>query len=414
MPRKGWWSKQQEAPVEEAPKHDPNANLTADSVYDFYKANLMPAIWTSLPLLLDRVGRDLRHFLQLPFQTAVNVLLPWTRAEHEWSAPKNIANLWDQTLANSSNNSFTEFMLRQFDTDQDGHISATELMKMKELLPSLMRETPHSWISWFNRTWPLMDWKVGVFLWRSCGGLLLLLVAATIVPGRLHGISGRILRWPILGITYFMITTELIVYTAIRLFTRLVETVFANSRHRTLRRRMANAKSYEEWYELAHVLDVSQGRDQWRREINDGTAYRYNWSFITELMSDMRLAREKNDSIMGLAILQQCTRKNVGGVMAEEQFCYTNTGEPKYIVEEFLEEVVKTLKFVTDEAKKIPLEKKGPPIPSRSTMEEGEGTTEREATTEDIDKQTYQQRLKRKADEERLKVRLDCIFLPMN
>jgi hypothetical protein len=404
MPRK---PKQKEAPImEEAPTHDPNANLTADSIYEFYKENLMPAIWSSLPLLLDRVGRDLLHFLQLPFQTAVNVLLPWTRTKQAWSAPKNIANLWDQALATSSNNSFTEFMLRQFDTDQDGHISATELMKMKELLPSLMRETPHSWVSWLNKTWPLLDWKVGVFLWRSCGGLLLVLVIATIVPGRLHGISGRILRWPILGITYFMIVTELIVYTAIRLFTRLVETVFANSRHRTLRRRMANAKSYEEWYELAHVLDVSQGRDQWRREINDGTAYRYNWSFITELMSDMRLAREKNDSIMALAILQQCTRKNVGGVMAEEQFCYTNTGEPKYIVEEFLEEVVKTLKFVTEEAKKIPLQKKVVTIASQSTMEEGEGTTERETTTEDIiDKHTYQKRLKRKADQERLKVR---------
>lgn len=55
-----------------------------------------------------------------------------------------------------------------------------------------------------------MDWKVGVFLWQSFGGVLLVLAFLSIVPGRLHGISGKILRWPILGLTYFLITVELV------------------------------------------------------------------------------------------------------------------------------------------------------------------------------------------------------------
>lgn len=58
---------------------------------------------------------------------------------------------------------------------------------------------------------------------------------------------------------------------------------------------------------------------------------------------------------MALAVLQQCTRKNVGGIMSEDMFSFTNTGEPKNLVAEFVEEVAKTLKWVTDEARKTPL-----------------------------------------------------------
>lgn len=64
----------------------------------------------------------------------------------------------------------------------------------------------------------------------------------------------------------------------------------------------------------------------------------------------MRMARANKDSLLALAVIQQCTRKNVGGVMHEDLFCYSNTGEPKTIVTEFLNEVCITLKWITDEA----------------------------------------------------------------
>ena len=56
--------------------------------------------------------------------------------------------------------------------------------------------------------------------------------------------------------------------------------------------------------------------------------------------------------LMALAVLQQCTRKNVGGIMSEDMFSYTNAGEPKVVVGEFVEEVVRTLRWVTDVVKK--------------------------------------------------------------
>lgn len=67
----------------------------------------------------------------------------------------------------------------------------------------------------------------------------------------------------------------------------------------------------------------------------------------------MRAARNSDDSLMALAVLQQCTRKNVGGVMSEDLFSYTNTGETKYIVSEFINEVVTTLRWITSKVKKL-------------------------------------------------------------
>ena len=70
-------------------------------------------------------------------------------------------------------------------------------------------------------------------------------------------------------------------------------------------------------------------------------------------MSELRAARKSNDSIMALAVLQQCTRNNVAGIMSYEMFSFTNSGEPKNIVKEFITEVEKTLKWVTNQAKNI-------------------------------------------------------------
>lgn len=360
-------------------------NLTEESIYEFYSRNLLPAIWASFPLLMARIGHDVKAFLLLGWTKTVQFLLPWTK--EDWSAP-SLVTLWEQAMENST---VADFMLSHFDNNHDGYISPKELLDMTEIMSSL-RRTEESWLAWFSKSWPMMDWKFGVFIWRYFGGLLLVIMLASIVPGRLHGYSGRILRWPILMFVYFMIAVELFNYVVIRLFIKLAETLFASPKHRKLRRQMALAKSYEEWYGLAKALDISQGRDKWQCSIDDDTSYRYNWSFIKELMNDMRTARANRDSLLALAVLQQCTRKNVGGVMSEELFSYTNTGEPKHIVKEFVQEVVLTLKWVTDEAIRIstPIESLDVPWSVETAAEE---------------KEAYEKRLQIKVMQEKDKVR---------
>lgn len=267
--------------------------------------------------------------------------------------------LWQHAAHNYPNVSIADKMFLHFDTNKDGTISYAELLHIvteQAAYAANFRPHPETWGAWFTREWPLMDWKVGLFLWRTFGGMLVVLFVASIIPGRLHGISARVLRWPILGLTYFLVIVELAVYVVIRLGIRVAEYLVARPKHRKMRREMAQAESYQEWYALGAELDHSQQRDNWLKRVDDHTSYRYNWAFIRELIKDMRIARANGDALLALAVIQQCTRKNVGGIMSEDLFSYSNTGEPKVIVREFIEEVVTTLHWITDDALQAPVE----------------------------------------------------------
>ena len=182
-----------------------------------------------------------------------------------------------------------------------------------------------------------------------------------------------------LAFTYLTIASELVVYILVRLFIRSLESLFSTKKHRSLRKALEKASTYDEWYTFAKKLDYSQGRDEWQNRIDDDTSYVYNWAFINELIADMRDARKKNDIILALVVLQQCTRKNVGGIMNEDLFSYTNCGEPKNIVKEFLMEVVKTVEWttkVTRERKKIITAMKSDTDDKDEGHESGEGGVE--------------------------------------
>ena len=353
---------------------NPLGSLTPDSVYDFYVQELFPALLSSFPILVHRLWKDALSGAFIAGQQFLLFIQPkWMKEqleaegkilllgydEDDWRRSPNVLaqQLWEHAVQSSKsvNATIADFMLNHFDKDNDGHISPNELLNMTELLSKLPTMNQHqpveSFWSWFSREWPLMDWKIGVFLWQTFGGILFVIAVMSVMPGRLHTWSGKMLRWPILGLTYLLINIELIVYIAIRLVIRIVETLVANPKHRALRSKMANdSNSYKEWYQYAAELDQSQKRNIWQSTTTDETSYQYNWQVIKQLLNDMREARLiKKDPILALAVLQQCTRKNVGGIMNEDLFTKTYTGEPKFIVMEFINEVTKTLRWVTDQ-----------------------------------------------------------------
>ena len=293
-----------------------DVNVTFDSVYHYYYEEVFPAIYASLPILLGRLISDTTNLIKWLASKFLHFLLPKhladsvedmnlnSRQYYEYatshyellpgSPGQKLAQLWDQAIRshqhNNNNNAVSDFLLRHFDSNHDGSISPAEMLNLTQALETwhatVTRATPpvRSWYEWVSREWPMMDWKVGVFLWRSFGGIILTLCVLSIIPGRLHGISARILRWPVLAVTYFLIAVELFVYVVIRMGIFLAELIVAKPKHRKLRRDIRNAKSYEEWYQLAAQLDKSQKRDIWQRTVDPSTSKRYNWSFITELM----------------------------------------------------------------------------------------------------------------------------------
>ena len=185
----------------------------------------LPFIGINQTLMEHWIGRISQHVQK--FIQFVIPRFPTLNDHHYYSLeiqqqlPKAIRDVWD-SIANATQHHSpgSDFMLRHFDTNNDGTISSNELLNMTEFVHHMMamvRSTGSpqqlqdmSWITWFRREWPLMDWKLGVFIWRSFGGILLVLAVLSIIPGRLHGISGKILRWPVLGMTYFLITVELV------------------------------------------------------------------------------------------------------------------------------------------------------------------------------------------------------------
>jgi len=287
---------------------------TTESVYDFYRQQLFPALVASVPMLARRLLNDLRANAVSVSRKAIDFLKPSWVAEN--------AKRMTTAFPKANHTAVVEVITRYFDaikeipeesglTRIDISRAKEHLHHLEELVVKAMTSAGPTGFHWFQQAWPMMDWKVGVFLWRSCGGILFLIGIATIVPGRLHGVSGRILRWPILGITYLLIAVEFVVYVIIRLFIRVAETLVANPKHRKWRQQMAVANSYSSWYQIAKQLDHSKGRDKWQRNVEDETIMRYDWAYIKELIVDLRAARHANDAVFGLAVLSQCSRKNV-------------------------------------------------------------------------------------------------------
>lgn len=152
-------------------------------------------------------------------------------------------------------------------------------------------------------------------------------------PGWTNYYSGKILRYPVILLFYSVVAVELLLYEIIRLLVRIAESIVAQPKHRNLGRLMRQSSTtYGEWYKLAKELDQSQKREKWAENTSDYTAKHFSWSFLSQLMMDMKLARDENNVMMAVAVLQQCIRKNVGGIMSEELYSYLNTGEPKAIV----------------------------------------------------------------------------------
>ena len=326
--------------------HAQDAECKNDAIYSYWMQVLLPAVLSSLPVLVHRVISDIRHLLSEGGHNFVSKFLP----ERSWR--ESAAEFWDDHMKN--NLRLPETLLNRFDANGDGILSPEELLNVTDWLQRRWPVGQPSFWQWFAQEWPLMDWKIGVFLWHSFGGLLVLLTLLSIVPGRLHGYAARCLRWPVLGLTYFLVAVELVVYGVIRLAVRLAEFLIQSTKHRALRSKMQEATSYAEWFAYASQLDSSQKRHVWLENLDHDQA-RYNWTFIKDLIVDLKSARESGDALFAVAVLENCTRKNVGGIMSEDLFSYSNTGIPKYIVTEFIDQVTDTLHWLADEAAKLPV-----------------------------------------------------------
>jgi hypothetical protein len=177
-----------------------------DTIYDFYAKELLPSLISSLPILMGRLFQDTRDLAVSILQGFVTMVIPW------WGGVEvpNLPELWQHhSHAAAAAANPKDFLLRYFDANGDGDIRHNELLNMTEVIRAQF--PTESWMGWLSHEWFLMDWKIGALMWHSFGGVLLvMLVLCSFIPGRMHGISAKILRWPILALTNFLILVELL------------------------------------------------------------------------------------------------------------------------------------------------------------------------------------------------------------
>ncbi|CAF4098833.1 unnamed protein product, partial [Rotaria magnacalcarata] len=150
----------------------------------------------------------------------------------------------------------------------------------------------------------------------------------------------RVFKWPIFLFFILFVLTELFLYILLRYFIRLLESIFI--RPSTLN----NAENYEEWYEYACKTDKLYGRESWKAS-SESKYYHANLTrtFTDELKSN----REVNDIEKLMKTLQTCINKSMNGILNEHLYSKSFVGT-KYVIEEYIQEIVTSLKYLTEQA----------------------------------------------------------------
>ena len=87
--------------------------IDENEIYEYYQ-RLIPALVSSLPLLLHKMKEDSGSFVYNSIMKMVHLLIPFTRKDFEWHAP-HVPHVASEAYGN-----VTQFLLSHFDLDEDG------------------------------------------------------------------------------------------------------------------------------------------------------------------------------------------------------------------------------------------------------------------------------------------------------
>lgn len=160
----------------------------------------------------------------------------------------------------------------------------------------------------------------------------------------------RVLKWPIFLVCISFIIAELFAYVLLRYFIRLLESIFI--RPSTLN----NAENYEEWYEYACETDKLYGREIWKA--SSESKY-YNENLTRAFTDELKSYRESGDIEKLTKILQICVNKSMNGILNEHLYSKTLVGT-KHVIEEYIQEIVISLKYLTEQAQLLKVHKTYP------------------------------------------------------
>lgn len=96
--------------------------VNAEEIYDYYRHDLIPALTSSLPLLMGKMRNDTSSFVYNSLRGMMHLLIPFTRDDFEWHPP-HVPNVASEAYGN-----VTQFLLSHLDTNADGEFHVVLLV----------------------------------------------------------------------------------------------------------------------------------------------------------------------------------------------------------------------------------------------------------------------------------------------
>ncbi|MAA65138.1 MAG: phospholipase [Alteromonadaceae bacterium] len=116
-------------------------------------------------------------------------------------------------------------------------------------------------------------------------------------------------------------------------------------RRKQLQCQLANANSYEQWFDAAEKLDEMDGLLAWRE---DGDTGMLHSDLIREHIRQMAHYRQEGDTVNLPRVLQESLYRHLGELSNPDLYGVARTGT-KLLVTEFLQEVERSMRFVCDQ-----------------------------------------------------------------
>ncbi|KLO15690.1 patatin-domain-containing protein [Schizopora paradoxa] len=154
-----------------------------------------------------------------------------------------------------------------------------------------------------------------------------------------------LLRWPLLLFIFVFIFFEFAMYVFVRQCVNAKEYITAwRGKKGTLRKRLQEAKTYQEWKAAAKALDHYLEFDDWKGVDEDPY---YDWKLVRKVNKSLRTLRRNGDVRGVLGVLETCIRTNFAGIESARLYSDTFYGS-KDLIELYLSEVERSLAFIRD------------------------------------------------------------------
>lgn len=109
-----------------------------------------------------------------------------------------------------------------------------------------------------------------------------------------------------------------------------------------LRRKLDQAKSYEEWEDLAYKLDSVLGNDIWRQ---NPVSRKYDYRLISRRLKELVNAREGENVDELMDLLRSGLLRNLGSIGSSKLYVRAYSGS-KLLIEDYINEVIQCLEYI--------------------------------------------------------------------